>query len=69
MSVLPKVEINKFLEANKGLFEKLRGKVGLVKGRLEELEQISKEIKRFYDKIDLKAMANKYYRDLKPENR
>lgn len=52
MSVLPQVEVTKFIEENKALFEKLRNGVDSVKGKKEGLDAIVDEIRKFYEQMN-----------------
>lgn len=48
MAVLPKVEITKFIEDNRTLFDALRQGLEVVKNKKEGLDALVDEIKRFY---------------------
>lgn len=52
MSVLPKVEVTKFIEENRAHFDNLKKGVDSVKARKEGLDAIVDEIKRFYEKMN-----------------
>ena len=62
MKALPKVEVTKFLEENSKEFEKLRKGVEAVKVKEDQLDNLADEIKKFFNKIDYKEEANKYFK-------
>jgi hypothetical protein len=64
MSVLPKVEITKFIEDNRMSFDNLKKGLEEVKKRKEGLDAIVDEIKRFYEKMNFSEIASKYYKKL-----
>jgi hypothetical protein len=48
MSVLPKVEVTKFIEDNRAQFDALKAGIESVKGKKDGLDAIVEEIKKFY---------------------
>jgi hypothetical protein len=48
MSVLPKVEVTKFIEDNRAQFDALKAGIESVKGKKDGLDAIVDEIKKFY---------------------
>lgn len=52
MSVLPKVEVTKFIEENRGQFDNLKKGVESVKQKKEGLDVIVEDIRRFYEKMN-----------------
>ncbi len=69
LSVLPKVEVTKFIEDNRAQFDGLKTGIESVKGKKEGLDAIVDEIKRFYEKMDYSDIASKYYKKLDNTNR
>lgn len=69
MSVLPKVEITKFIEENRNHFDNLKKGVESVKNRKEGLDAIVDEIRRFYEKMNFSEIASKYYQKISESNR
>ena len=69
MAVLPKVEITKFIEDNRALFDALRQGLEVVKNKKEGLDALVDEIKRFYEKMNFSEIASKYYKRLDGTNR
>ena len=52
MSVLPRVEVTKFIEENRQNFENLKKGVESVKSKREGLDAIVDEIRKFYEKMN-----------------
>ena len=69
MSVLPKVELTKFIEENKAQFENLKKGVESIKGKREGLDAIVDEIRKFYEKMNFSEIASKYYKQINQANR
>lgn len=69
MTVLPKVEITKFIEDNRASFDNLKKGLEEVKKRKEGLDAIVDEIKRFYEKMNFSEIASKYYKKLEGGNK
>lgn len=69
MSVLPKVEVTKFIEDNRAQFDALKAGIESVKGKKDGLDAIVDEIKKFYEKMDFSDIASKYYKKLDGSNR
>lgn len=69
MGVLPKVEVTKFIEENRGLFNELKAGIEKVVGKKDGLDSIVDEIKRFYEKMNFTDIANKYYKKINETNR
>lgn len=69
LSVLPKVEITKFIEENRAQFDALKNGLESVKNKKEGLDALVDEIKRFYEKMDFSDIASKYYKRLDGSNR
>jgi hypothetical protein len=69
LSVLPKVEVTKFIEDNRAHFDGLKTGIESVKGKKEGLDAIVDEIKKFYEKMDFCDIASKYFKKLDNSNR
>ena len=52
MSVLPQVEVTKFIEENRAQFDNLKKGVDGVKNKKEGLDAIVDEIRKFYEKMN-----------------
>jgi hypothetical protein len=69
MSVLPRVEVTKFIEDNRAQLDSLRKGVDSVKAKKEGLDAIVDEIRRFYEKMNFSEIASKYYKQISEANR
>jgi len=69
MSVLPKVEITKFLEENKQQFDNLKVGVAAVKEKHDGLDMIVGELKNMLEKMNFSEIASQYYRKLEQMNK
>lgn len=50
--VLPKVEVSKFIEENRGQIDNLKKGIESVKSRKDGLDAIVDELRRFYEKMN-----------------
>lgn len=69
MSVLPRVQLTKFIEQNKVQFENLKKGVESIKNKREGLDAIVDEIRKFYEKMNFSQIASKYFKQINPGNR
>jgi hypothetical protein len=69
LSVLPKVEVTKFIEENRGQFDNLKQGFESAKQKREGLDAIVEEIRRFYEKMNFSEIASKYYQKITETNR
>ena len=69
MSVLPQVEVTKFIEENKALFDKLKSGVESVKDKKDGLDAIVDQIRKFYENMNFSEIASKYYKKINEQNR
>lgn len=57
IAIMPKVQVSQFIEQNKHDFEKLKNGAGDIKHRMEELDNITCELKAFFTKMDFNKIA------------
>lgn len=67
--MLPKVEVTKFIEENRGQFDNLKQGFESAKQKREGLDAIVEEIRRFYEKMNFSEIASKYYQKITETNR
>ncbi len=69
LSILPKIEITKFLEENQDQLSYLKKGTAGIKERIEGLDAIVDEIKSFYTKLNYNEIARKHFKNLNEQSK